>query len=423
MADIDLNDNPDEQEVVTDTDQIKEIATEQPIKDKTESFDLENNSALEIKKFHTSIKEKITNFFNNPKKRLIFIISLSVIIVLLFATGIYFLTHEKSPAPIKSISEENLNTNITTTPKDVLYNAPLDGVQVNEELFARHPLGVMIENHPDARPQSGLDKASIIYEAMVEGGITRFMAVYGTYEADKVGPVRSARPYYVDWIHGYAGYYAHVGGSTQALSKITAENIYDLNQFAFPAAYWREQNGNVALEHTMYASTPKLRVSAADNQYPKINSFKVYSFKDEPTEAEKATIPEEQKISINYGNPTYNVYFKYDKSTNSYKRFEAQAPHIDRVTKVQLSPKNVIAMTVEKKSIEVKAGTDGWQMTTVGTNKATFFMDGKVTTGTWKKDSAADREIFYDSAGKEIQFNRGQTWICVISPDVTPIVE
>ena len=141
------------------------------------------------------IRKKIQAFFRNPKKRLIFIASIGLVIISSFGIGLYSLSYEKSVSEKKeSETEEAL--------AEALYPAVLDGVMTDQESANRHPLGIIIENHPDARPQSGLDKASIVYEAIAEGGITRFLAIYGTYQAEKIGPVRSARTYYIDWAHG-----------------------------------------------------------------------------------------------------------------------------------------------------------------------------------------------------------------------------
>ena len=131
----------------------------------------------------------------------------------------------------------------------------LDGTEVSSSLANRHPLAVIVENHPDARPQFGLFEASLVYEALTEGGITRYMAIYGPRDAAKIGPVRSARTYYVDWLSEYDAFFAHAGGAQNALTKIVKDNIKDLlhNQ----SAYWRE-TGKVALEHTLYTGTVKL---------------------------------------------------------------------------------------------------------------------------------------------------------------------
>src|SRR3990167_951299 len=149
---------------------------------------------------------------------------------------------------------------------------PLDGdlhtKKAKDSLEKRRPLAVMIENHADARPQSGLTSADIVYEAVAEGGITRFMAIFYCNLSDtQVGPVRSARTYFLDWLSEYDALYAHVGGANtpgpaDALSQIIKYGIKDLNQFSigFPT-FWRDYQrlGHpVATEHTMYSTTQKL---------------------------------------------------------------------------------------------------------------------------------------------------------------------
>jgi len=339
-----------------------------------------------------------------------------IIIVIggLSATGYYFLRHEKQPATTAVVNKTTPTTGATIAP--ALVPSLLSGVMTDSTSANRHPLAVMIENHVDARPQSGLDKADVVYEALAEGGITRFMALYQTQQPDKVGPVRSIRTYYVDWAHGYNAYLAHVGGNIDALDKISAEHSFNLDEFAYSSPYWRIYAAGLATEHTMYASTLKLWAQAKTNGYSEANNFSVYKFKEE-TAADKATYPASQKISVNFGSSAnYNVYFQYDSTTNTYKRYQAGLPHVDAVTKNQLDPKNVIVMTVTSVSGITRINEPGLTMTTVGTGKAKIFLDGKEIDGTWKKTSAAQREIFYDSTGSEVIFNRGQSWICVIPP-------
>ncbi|MBM2821184.1 MAG: hypothetical protein HW405_944, partial [Candidatus Berkelbacteria bacterium] len=113
-----------------------------------------------------------------------------------------------------------------TTPAETTTNL-LEGTQTDKTLAGRHPLAIIIENHPAARPQIGLDKASIIYEAITEGGITRFMAIYGPRDADKIGPVRSLRTFFLDWSHEYQAFLAHVGGNIDALDRVPQEGTLD----------------------------------------------------------------------------------------------------------------------------------------------------------------------------------------------------
>ncbi|MFA4996253.1 MAG: DUF3048 domain-containing protein [Patescibacteria group bacterium] len=358
------------------------------------------------------IRQKVQDFFANPKKRLIFIISVGAVIIAAVGTGLYIQSHEKTTTS----KNEDIKTDDSKV-SETLYSAILDGVMTDQESANRHPLGVIVENHPDARPQSGLSKASIVYEAIAEGGITRFLAIFGTNEAEKVGPVRSARTYFVDWAHGYNAFFAHVGGNMDALDKIPKDKILDLDQFRYSGSYWREQSAGLATEHTMYTSTLKLREQAKSNNYPTANNFNILKFKDDPTDTEKANIPEKQKVSVVFSSAQFNVAFDYDKATNSYKRSLAGSPHIDKMSKNQLNPKNVIVMTVKRQPTTTRINEAGYTMTTIGSGTAEIFIDGKEIKGTWKKDSAADRELFYDEAGNEIVFNRGQFWICVIPPE------
>ncbi len=373
-----------------------------------------------LEKRIADLKRRFTEFFKNPKKRLLFIIISGVVLIALFAIGFYFLTHEDYqifPDKDPLIDEEE--------DAEVLYEAILDGVMTDADSASKHPLAIMVENHTQARPQSGLIKASVVYEAIAEGGITRFMGVFGTNEAEIVGPVRSARPYYVDWAEGYDAYYAHVGGNATALDQIRADAVLDLNQFSYTAPYWRDRSLNVSSEHTMFTSTSKLRIQANENGYSTANNFNKYKFKDDPEKGtnEALSLPQTQKISVDISSYNYNVYFEYDKENNCYKRFMANKSHNDRTSGDQITPKNIAIMTVNRAPHTTRINENGWLMDTVGTGDATIFVDGKEISGSWKKSSKSDREIFYDQDGKEIIFNRGQLWITVIPPGSSFLVE
>ncbi|MEK7096431.1 MAG: DUF3048 domain-containing protein [Patescibacteria group bacterium] len=361
------------------------------------------------------LKERIKDFFANPKKRLVFLIVLGLIIISLFYLGIRFLTKDNI-TPTE-------NTNTTEETNDLIYQAPLDGIMTTKESSARHPLAVVVENHPDARPQAGLDKASIIYEAIAEGGITRFMAIFGTFEAEKVGPIRSARTYFVDWARGYDAYLAHVGGNIDALDQIQKEKVLDLDQFSNPSPYWRERTKNLASEHTMFTSTVKLRKTASDKKFSTANNYTVYKFNEDIDDSQKTALPQSQKITINFSTNQYKAVFDYDRTKNSYKRSLADKAHVDQITKTQINPTNIIVMTVKRKATITRINEAGYEMTTIGSGAAKIIYNGTMIEATWKKNSKTDREIFYDSAGSEIKFNRGQFWIAVVPPESTVTIE
>ncbi|MEI8143587.1 MAG: DUF3048 domain-containing protein [Candidatus Berkelbacteria bacterium] len=380
-----------------------------------------SEESREIPETVVKTKFNLKDFFSNNKKKIIIISAIIVLIIIIFVVGILVLrSNDRNKTANSKTATQSASSSVSSQPETTA--GLLTGLPLTDANYAnRHPLAVMIENHPDARPQAGLVKADIVYEAIVEGGITRFMAVYSSQDADKIGPVRSARQFYVDWAQGYNAYYAHVGGHITALNEIKSDNVSDLNQFAYPAAFWRDYSQNVATEHTMFASVPKLYTQASQNGYSSDNTFSVYKFKDETTETEKLNIPETQTVTIPYGSKTYEAKFVYDKVTNSYKRFLNGAPHTDRVDKSQITVKNVIVMTVNRAPL-TGVDKDTWTMTTVGSGKAKIFFDGQMIDGTWTKTSKKSREIFYDQNNQEIKFDRGNFWISVVPPDMTTTV-
>ncbi len=310
----------------------------------------------------------------------------------------------------------------------------------------RRPLGVMIENHQEARPQSGISKADVVYEAVAEGGITRFLAIFycgASSEEVQVGPVRSARTYFLDWISEYGDYplYTHVGGANcnretgsgcqggakaDALGQITTygwANYNDMNQYSIPfPTFWRdyERLGHpVATEHTMYSTTDKLweyagkkrKLAATDengNRWDK--KFVKWLFKDEAAEADRGDKGLTIKFWAGYGD--YFVTWEYDKANNVYKRSNGGAIHKDLDYDTQLVSKNVI-LQFSKES----RANDGYDnnvhliYANKGSGKALVFQDGKVSEGTWNKKDRTDRTKFLDSKGKEVKFDRGTIWI------------
>jgi len=290
----------------------------------------------------------------------------------------------------------------------------LDGTKVDSALAKRHPLAIIVENHPDARPQVGLDKASIIYEAISEGGITRFMAIFGPHDATKVGPVRSARTYFVDWAEEFDAFLAHVGGNLDALDKIKADNVLDLDQFGLgETAYWREPAAGIATEHTMFTDTTKLYKAAKAKGWPTTGKYEALSFK----EAEKPATSQTQRISIDFSEPQYRVVWDFAPESNTYLRTMGGYAHRDRSTGERLAAANIIVQEMERTQAITAINEEGWAMQTVGTGRAKIFMEGKLTEGTWKKTSSTSRTLFYDAGGKEIKFIPGQFWVEIAPPE------
>jgi len=377
----------------------------------------ENSEDIIIEGKHK--ENKFAELMKQPKFRWYFFGGIGLVIIVLLGLGIYFLRDEDGTKSDDKKTEETTDT--TGVASGSAFVNVLSGTIVDQSAAARHPLAITVENDPSARPQSGLDKADIVYETVYDPAeTTRFLAIYSSKEASKIGPIRSARTFFVDWAHGYNAYLGHWGGNIDALDKIKSEKILDLDEFAYSSAFWREPAAGVALEHTGYTSTEKLRAQAVKNSYPTDNTFTVYKFKDD---AELTTRPEAQKVTIDFSGANYKVVYTYDKATNLYKRSIAGKQHLDKITKDVISPKNLITMVVARKPVTTRINESGYSMTTVGSGVARFFIDGKETVGTWKKASVGEREIFYDAAGAEMIFDRGQSWISVVADGAKVVAE
>lgn len=320
---------------------------------------------------------------------------------------------------------------------------PLNGTLYSKpqrEWWEKHrPLGVMIENHVDSRPQSGLSSADVVYEAVAEGGITRFLAVYYCQDAEYVGPVRSARTYFLDFISEYGDYplYAHVGGANtpgpaNAIGQIEDygwQSYNDLNQFSVGLPTFKRLDSRlpgVATEHTVYSNTSKLwefadakrKLTNVDKEgNPWDGSFVQYSFKDDVAEGAR---PATQTITIEFWNgyKDFVVDWTYDRATNIYKRNNGGEPHMDKNNNKQLTAKNVVVLFMDESN-----ANDGYDNNahllykTKGSGKAMIFQDGKRITGTWKKADRTGRTQLFDSSGAAVKFNRGKIWFSVLPTD------
>lgn len=355
--------------------------------------------------------EKQQNMMTKKKK--VFIIIFSVIFgIALGAAG--FVAYKQY---FKKENEQKSNNTKTPSVSKTIANT-LDGTLVSSDLANRYPLAVIIENHTQARPQVGLDKAAIVYEALAEGGITRFMAIYGPHEATKIGPVRSVRTYFLDWLAEYNAYISHVGGNIDALDRIQPENIFDLDQFSLgETAYWREPEAGKAIEHTMFTDLDKL-YKAATEKYKNIKSkFTTFKFLDikKDIDIDKTTT---QEITIDFSAPSYKVSYTYDPGNNVYLRSMAGTAHKDKATGNQLAPTNIIIQAVPKEDILTRINETGLKMATIGEGKAIVLYGNKKIDATWKKNDLKSRTLFYDTQGNEIKFLPGQFWYEIVPPDV-----
>ncbi|OGK39577.1 hypothetical protein A3A74_06655 [Candidatus Roizmanbacteria bacterium RIFCSPLOWO2_01_FULL_35_13] len=315
-------------------------------------------------------------------------------------------------------------------------NGELFGKTVAQKWAKKRPLGIMVENSTAARPQSGLSSADIVYEAVAEGGITRFLNIYYCQDASYVGPVRSARIYFVKLLQEYGDnpLYAHVGGANtdgpaDALGEIDdlGWGLYnDLNQFGVPFPYyWRDYErlpGRIT-EHTVYTTTTKLwefakskrNLTNTDKKGKAWDvNFEKWKFKDDTNSAERGKLT---KISFSFWDSfakDYSVVWTYEKAINSFKRSNGGSPHIDKNTDKQLESKNVVV--VFAKESPANDGYPGGHILykLTGSGDGLVFLDGNAIEITWNKKTEDSRMKFFDTNGREVSFVRGQIWIEIL---------
>ena len=309
--------------------------------------------------------------------------------------------------------------NLIKQSKNISFNKPLEKTfcsLANEsndcgQIQKLWPVALMIDNNPDAWPLAGLSQAEIVYNTLVEGGTTRLMAIF-TSVADikKIGPVRSARPYYVDWVKELNALYGHSGGSPEALQKIDDLDILDLNEISYlgPVYFYRDKNK--LAPHNLFTDSKKINVARKNFELTdKTTEFVHWKFSNVPVRFLETA----NKIKVNYSAmDLFNTRYDYNTSTKTYLRFQNEKPFIDANDKTQIAVKNLVVQFVPEE-IHLDA-EDRLKIETVGQGAAWIFIEGKLMRGSWTKKSPSERTIFYDSNKQEIIFQPGNIWIEVV---------
>lgn len=332
----------------------------------------------------------------NPKMAAVYAVGILALLTLIAAALVATFAPQKLPESLKVTSYKK---------PDPVYYSPLTGNKVADEAATKQPVtAIMIENSPDARPHSGLKQAGVVYEAIAEGGITRFLAVYQEAKPQLIGPVRSLRMYYLDWATPYDASIAHIGGSKAALDEVRNGKYKDIDQFFNAGSYWRATDRYAP--HNVYTSFEKLDALNASKGYTS-STFTAWPRQDgKASEARDAS-----SIAINISSAWYNTQYQYDADNNVYLRSIGGEASNDR-EEGRIAPNVVIAMKVNM----TKVMEDGWResITTTGSGDVVIFQNGTVVQGKWSKGSRTEQITFTDTDGKEIRLNRGQTWIAAV---------
>lgn len=380
--------------------------------------------------------DKISKFVSSKN----FLVAVSFVGLYLLATGVSVVVFSYFFGKGGRVSPRNVGQTRSridpSQPKTE--ECPINGqkyTRAEKEIWqGRRPIAAMIENHAESRPPSGISKADVVYEAVAEGGITRFLSIFycgAAAEDVKIAPVRSVRIYFLDFASEYGDkpIFMHVGGANdysgsgdtarevRALEllesigwRVPRGNDFDTTYDSGFPVFWRNYerlDHPVPTEHTMMASLDAAYDEAAKRGLAAgwDKSFVKWGFaNDKP-----ASGPTDISFQFWANKPEYNVEWKYDSTANQYLRFNGGSPHTDLETKKQLTAKNVVIFFAKERG-PVDRNLHMFY-TTTGTGKALVFQNGEVIEGTWNKDSRTSRTKFLDKSGREIAFVRGPIWI------------
>ncbi len=283
---------------------------------------------------------------------------------------------------------------------------PLTGAKLEAPMSTLPSVtAVMVENSSDAWPLVGLDQAFLVIEAPAEGMIPRFELFFAPDAVvPKIGPVRSARPYYIDWAQQFGALYAHVGGSPDALEKLKTANVTNFDQF-FNGDYFYRDTATRFAPHNVYTTIANL-LDAETNVVTMIPpNYKYFTFKDD------APSGQTESLKVDWTSASaYDFIWKYDATTNEYTRQQGDTSNwLEHGAKAVAN--NVVVLESEMKVLDEKGRR---YIKTVGSGPAMIAQDGQVITVIWSKESETAPLRFLDDAGKEIKMNAGKTWLEVV---------
>lgn len=287
--------------------------------------------------------------------------------------------------------------------------SPLDGLKYFPEELSKRPVAVSIDNHPAARWQAGLKDAEIIYEFQVEFPYTRYLAIFLAKEPERVGPVRSARPYIIYYAMENDGVFVHVGGSEDAFAEIKRLGVAEVDGL-YSGAMWRYNDTGKFAPHNMYTTLSSIRNEAERKGFRNEGNFEKYNFNEKSVLLSKQfEVSTAKKINITYNKENTTDYV-FDDETNHYLRFKDKEKHLDELDNKQLTAKNIIVLEAPKSVLD---NVGRLYLETIGTGKGIYCTEGEAIEIDWNKDSEKDRTKFY-IGNEELILNPGNTWIQIV---------
>jgi len=290
---------------------------------------------------------------------------------------------------------------------------PLCGEPAEEAQIARRILAVVIDNHPLSRPQAGLTRACLVFEFPVEGGMTRFLAMYLCREAPVLLPIRSLRPYFLDWAAELDAVLAYCGGTAEALRDLTRLGIAGLDEVGRGQAYFERRPGRPA-PHDLESGTPRLRQAMTDFGL-------AYEAGRRPSGLFRFA-----PVSGSSGEPARNlrvtysrlsaVEYRYDETTGYYRRFQNEVAHTCALDpSLQVSARTVLVVEVEARTRRVPDGVEGYlELDLVGDGGARAFSRGMVSELRWTKPDRTGPPTFTPADGSDLLLEPGPVWVQIV---------
>lgn len=328
---------------------------------------------------------------------------LGLAIIGLIMVGVFLFS--QLTASMVQVTEEEIVEEMVVEEQTIRH--PLTGEVLESELAVLpRVFAMMVENAADAWPLAGVDKGFLVIEAPVEGNIPRFIVFLSEEtEVEKLGPIRSTRPYYLDWAEEFGAMYGHVGGSPEALSLLSSKTIQDLDQFYESEYYWRQTTGGRYAPHNVYTSS--IRLANALKEYPEtLLTYGATLFKTDTGAKGENSL----RVDMADGN-TYDVTWVFDPKTNRYTRKQGSAVmKMDNGATIEVN--NIAVLATDIRTVDSMGRRS---VKTIAEGDAVLAQDGIVKLVRWKKSAGTERLRFYEVNGKEIPFNPGKTWIHVVS--------
>lgn len=299
---------------------------------------------------------------------------------------------------------------VSEPPVPILW--PYTGLEAESpDDIMRRPISVKIENHGEARPQTGLNQADIVYETIAEGGITRFNCVYQSTIPARLGPVRSARLSDMWLVPQYDGLFFFSGANDQVLGRISSDDLDDMSHSAASSLYKRSSDRSAP--HNLYLETEGLYDIAEDKGFPITSvleslEFNQVEFISAAPNGTSLTVPISNYVTI---------VWKWNAATGMYERYHSSTPHKDSDGS-PIAAKNVVVMWAKYTAQpELNKGSITYDIGLGGTGQASIFVGGQRIDGTWEAERNAPPK-FKDASGNPILLNPGNTWFEVPPLDI-----